>query len=349
MTIEVGIDSSALVKGVEEGTRALRALSDALGKLDKASLTRLKTEIESLKGSPLQAVQTIAKSMESTLSGAFDSIGRIQPKKLQDIAKQLKADGNAIARVLQDTNEAIAKQAEASARALEDANNNLDKKLSVRQKAIKAATKAYEDMVMGDPERRVTPRGEAALYRMMQAGAQMSPTHTTIAKSWAQSYRDEAKEYLEAVATVHAVQKELNKKGFNQSSAYAKAMVDYEIDQQRIRSQAFDAIEKAEIKRKRGVNSAFAALEKEQVRLKEDQEKRAWAVHERSVKAEEVSLAAQTRREIAYNTLRNNLQQQSAANREAARQAKALADDREFAREISYLKARYEISKTLSL
>ena len=202
MTVKVELDSAALVRGVEEGRRAIDALSKSLEKLDRASLNRVQAEINSLKGSPLDSVRQLAEGMDTKMKGAFDKLGRLQhPKKLQELARQLRADGNLVIRALSDVNTSIHQQTEAMAKSLVAADQGFDRKLSVRQKAIKEATRLYEEMVLNNPETRVTARGETALYRLMRAGAQMSPTHIGVARNWAQTHKDEAKAIIDAATT----------------------------------------------------------------------------------------------------------------------------------------------------
>lgn len=199
MAIELivdSVDTSGQVK-------SLQLLVDALDKLKGSgtALNEMRKLLVGIKGhgSALDEIRKAAEALGGA-TGGFDKVVQAVHKMREDLQIELRgirvdmlAAGNSIGK---NFTKGIADSTEAGKAEV------VTKTKSIAAAAKRAATAEYQKLVSNEAFGAIAPSNESKLYSLMQEGASLSNYHRRIAKGWANSHRDAAKEILEQIRQV---------------------------------------------------------------------------------------------------------------------------------------------------
>jgi TP901 family phage tail tape measure protein len=225
MSLELDIDSGKADRSLANTLALVNSLGESLtklGSMNKAGLRSVQQEIQNIgKQSSLDSIRRIASLMNLSLDDMIKSAkGKVPAKEIDRINKELNASFITMKTILSDAGNVVSAEAMKMVSKMDAPVDHAVKRVkaatstmtdgvasateasgrrakTIAQKYSEDMTKAYEAMVFHDPKAKVTPRGEQALYQYMEAGAKLSAPHKKIAKAWAASHVDMARELQE--------------------------------------------------------------------------------------------------------------------------------------------------------
>ncbi len=234
MSLELDIDSGKADRSLANTLALVNSLGESLtklGSMNKAGLRSVQQEIQNLgKQSSLDSIRRIASLMNLSLDDMIKSAkGKVPAKEIDRINKELNASFITMKTILSDAGNVVSAEAMKMVSKMDAPVDHAVKRVkaatstmtdgvasateasgrrakTIAQKYSEDMTKAYEAMVFHNPKAKVTPRGEQALYQYMEAGAKLSAPHKKIAKAWAASHVDMARELQEQVDGYSAAQ-----------------------------------------------------------------------------------------------------------------------------------------------